>query len=194
MTNYRELTEQQTDTLMRGLKYHFSAWLGNYYHQQCRARQNDEEFVGPVGISDAEGNFLIRAEKKYEYNKLACFRMTMKVHKKPWKMRPIVCCAGTFMNDWSKWLNYQLQKCKPVVSSYLHDDQQALDEISGLQLPPNAKLGTADANSMYNYIDTDHACTIIEGWLWDMAALLGNDFPVEAIIEAMNIIMRNNVF
>ena len=58
--------------------------------------------------------------------------MTLKVHKDPWKMRPIVSCAGTFMNDWSKWLDYQLQKCKPFVSTFLRDGQQVLDEISGL--------------------------------------------------------------
>eukprot|EP00985_Skeletonema_marinoi_P025303 scaffold18465_cov175-Skeletonema_marinoi.AAC.2 len=31
-------------------------------------------------------------------DKLARFRMSLKAHKVPWKMRPIVCCAGTFMN------------------------------------------------------------------------------------------------
>ena len=120
--------------------------------------------------------------------------MTLKVHKDPWKIRPILCFAGTFMNDWSKWLDYQLQKCKPFVSTFLRDGQQVLDEISGLRLPPNARIATADANSMYNYINTDHACIVIKSWLWDMTVLLGDDFPVEAIIKAMNIIMRNNIF
>ena len=78
-------------------------------------------------------------------------------------MQPIVFCTGTFMNNWSKWLDYQHEKCKPFVSSNLRDGQQVLDKISGLRLAPNTKLGTADSNSMYNYIDTDHACTIIEG-------------------------------
>ena len=60
--------------------------------------------------------------------------------------------------------------------------------------PPNARLFTADANSMYNNIDTQHTCEVIGEWLDELAPQIGDDFPVEAIKAAMNIIMRNNMF
>ena len=87
--------------------------------------------------------------------------MTCKVHKHPWKTRPIVCCSGTFLNDWSKWLNYWLQQLLFSVPTYIKDSQQVLDEVKNLNLPPGAKLFTCDANAMYNNIDTDHAIEVI---------------------------------
>lgn len=178
---------------MTGLRYRFESWYNKYYTKAYYARQNGVEYDGPTPLSDAEGDFLHKAVDRNP-DKLARFRMTMKVHKTPWKMRPIVCCAGTFMNDWSRWLDYQLQKCKPFVPTYIKDSQQVLDELRELRLQPNARLATADANAMYNNIDTDHACSVVGSWLDEMAPLIGDDFPVEAIKAAMNIIMRNNIF
>ena len=122
--------------------------------------------------------------------------MTAKIHKNPWKMRPIVCCAGTMMNSWSKWLDYWLQKLKHLIPTYIKDSQQVLDEIKTIELPPNAKLFTCDANSMYNNIDTEHAITVISWWLKDMdeKEQLPANFLLEAVIHAMKIIMRNNIF
>jgi hypothetical protein len=63
-------------------------------------------------------------------------------------------------------------------------------------LPPNAKLFTADATAMYNNIDTAHAITVISWWLNDMDTKdqLPPNFPLEAVIHAMKVIMRNNIF
>jgi len=80
------------------------------------------------------------------------------------------------------------------VSTFVHNGQQVLDEISELRLLPNARIGTADATSMYSNIDPDHACKVIGDWLIEFAPKIGKDFPVDAIIAAMNIVMRNNIF
>ncbi|KAL7525967.1 hypothetical protein ACHAWF_003914 [Thalassiosira exigua] len=109
--------------------------------------------------------FLRRAVERFP-DKLAHFRMTVKAHKCPIKMRPIVCCAGTFMNHWSQWLDFQLQKLKPFVPIYVRDTKHILDELQAIDdLPPNAFLFTADADAMYNNIDTDHAIEVLSKWL-----------------------------
>ena len=79
---------------------------------------------------------------------------------------------------------------------YVKDSQQVLDEVKTLNLPPNAQLFTCDANAMYNNIDTDHAITVITWWLNDLnnTQQLPNGFPLEAVIDAMTVIMRNNIF
>ena len=60
-------------------------------------------------------------------------------------------------------------------------------------LPPNARLFTADANSMYTNIDTDHAIEIITAWLKSID--LPDKFPfLEAVLDAMELVMRNNLF
>ena len=96
-------------------------------------QKNTEPFDGPVGITGAEGTFLLRAVQGNPY-KLAKFRITLKVHKIPVKFCPIVCCSGTFMNDWNRWLDIQLQKCKPFIPTYIRDGQQVLDELKPLVL------------------------------------------------------------
>ncbi len=117
--NYKIITKQQADAMMRGIHYSFHNWTNRYYSMdQHNARERNEIFDGPVGISDTEHTYLSHAFDLNQ-NKLAKFRQTVKAHKtKPtWRTftgtpvihkRPIVCCAGTFMNNWSQWLDYQL--------------------------------------------------------------------------------------
>ena len=152
--NYQSLSKERAFTCQRGLQYVFRAFISKY-----RPRTEHEEAADYTCISQAEDTFLRRALKKYP-DKLSRFRMTAKVHKSPYKMRPIVCCAGTFMNDWSKWLDYWLQQLKHLIPTYIKDSQQVLDEIKLIHIPPNAKLFTCDANSMYNNIKTDHAIEV----------------------------------
>ena len=111
-------------------------------------------------------------------------------------MRPIIACAGTFMNYWSKWLDFWLQKIKKHVPTYLKNGDKVLDDIGHLKLPSWAMLVVTDAKSMYNNIDTGHAIRVITWWLRDLhrLELLPENFPLDAVISAMVIIMRNNIF
>ena len=128
--------------------------------------------------------------------KQARLRMIATVHKFPFRMRPIVCCAGSIMNAWRKLSDYRLQKLKPSVPTTVKDSQQVLDKTASLTLPPGAKLFAADANSMYNNVDTDHAIKLITWWLRDLHTkneLLEN-FPLDAVLSAIVAIMQNNIF
>ena len=100
------------------------------------------------------------------------------------------------MNGWSKWLDHWLQKLKHSVPTYIKDGQQVLDELRELNIPPGSKLFTCDANSMYNNIDTEHSIEVITWWLNDLKAQnkLEFNFPLKAVIDAMKIIMKNNIF
>ena len=111
-------------------------------------------------------------------------------------MRPIVCCVGTWINNWSLWLSVQLKKLTPHIPSYIKDYQQVLDELRELDLPPHAYVYVGDANAMYNNIDLEHAFEVIFEWLDELMrnGLLPDDFPLEAVKRAMVYIMQNNVF
>ena len=76
-------------------------------------------------------------------------------------MRPIVYCAGTWMNAWSQWLDYWFQKLKCHVPTFVKDSQQVPDKILKLNLPPGALLVTCEANSMYTNINTQHAIEVL---------------------------------
>ena len=100
------------------------------------------------------------------------------------------------MNCWSKWLDFWLQKLTDKIPSYLKNGEDCLQDLEPLLLPPNALLFVTDANSMYNNIDTAHAIQVITWWLTDLHQKgdLPADFPLDAVLSAMRIIMMNNVF
>ena len=175
---YKRLNKRQAFGANKILRYQVSIFLSKF--------QDD--------ISAAEYTFLREATFKYP-DKLARFRMSLKAHKTPWKMRPIVCCAGTFINCLSRWLDYWLQKCRPFVTTYLKDSGQLLDVLQDIgELPPTAKLFTADATSMYTNIDTNHAIDVIGKWLDSIANELPANFPLKAVKAAMVLVMKNNIF
>ena len=190
INNYKQLTPNQAFCIQRGLQYKFRAWLSKFGYR--RRWKKPPEYVT---LSEAETTFLRRAIKKFP-DKLARFRLTCKVHKTPWKTRPIVCCAGTFMNYWSKWLDYWFQKLTPSVPTYLKNGDQLLKDILPLRLPLHARQFVTDAKSMYNNIDTDHALTVITWWIEDLDSRdsLPPGFPTEAVLLAMHHIMKNNLF
>jgi hypothetical protein len=137
------------------LHYHFCIFLLRFYHKP-KSDPNDDR----IPIPEAIVIFLQRSLKKNP-TKLARFRMTMKIHKTPFKFHPIVSCAGTSMNDLSKVVDYYLRMLLPHAKSYLKDGQQLVDDLKTTRIPPHACLVTSDANSMYNNIDTAHAIQVI---------------------------------
>jgi len=83
---YKPLSKQQAKNLLRIINRKMSIFISK--------RQDD--------LSSAEFHFLWESMHKYADN-MARFRMSLKAHKTPWKMRPIVCCAGTALNNLSRW-------------------------------------------------------------------------------------------
>ena len=100
------------------------------------------------------------------------------------------------MNYWSKWLDFWFQQLTLSIPTYLKNSDQLLKDISPLKFPLHTRLFTTDAHSMYSSIDTDHAIRVITWWIKDLnrRGLLPLDFPVDAVLSAMRIIMKNNLF
>ena len=79
----------------------------------------------------------------------------------------------------------------------IKDSKSLRDDIISLNLPPTAKLFTADAISMYTNIELNHAMQVIGYWLEslpDEAKL--HDFTPEvsqAILHGLNLVMRFNI-
>jgi hypothetical protein len=88
----------------------------------------------------------------------------------------------------------QLQKVCCNLPSYINSSfslKKALEELP--PLPFKARLFTADAISMYTNIETNHAMQVITTYFEEHEAP-GSDFPTEALLAALDIIMKNNVF
>jgi hypothetical protein len=100
-------------------------------------------------------------------------------------------------NGFSRLIDYWLQQLKPLIPTFIKNSEQLIDELNKLgDLPPGALLFKADAESMYTNIDTEHAVVVISLWLDDLSTnlLLPPGFPLLPLKQALEIVMRNNIF
>jgi hypothetical protein len=85
------------------------------------------------------------------------FYLTMKVHKTPLKTQPIVSCLGSHLYALGIWIDDKLQPVACQQKSYFKSSYVLKQELLALNLPPNARLFTSDAVSMYTSIPTSQA-------------------------------------
>jgi len=128
-------------------------------------------------------------------HRLPQFYITIKIHKNPYKTRPIVSCIGSFLNAYSKWIDSHLQQLVIHNPTYIKDTQNILQDLQKLKnLPTNAKLFTCDAESMYTNINSIHGPSIIEKWIEEYPHNIPQNFPSTFLLKALQIVMNNNVF
>jgi hypothetical protein len=120
------------------------------------------------------------------------FYLTMKVHKTPLKTRPIVSCSGSLLFALGIWIDDKLQPVARAQQSYFKSSYVLKQQLLALHLPPNAKLFTSDAVSMYTSIPTAPALREIARYLRRNRALFP-DVPVKALVDALTLVMKNNV-
>ncbi|KAL7555243.1 hypothetical protein ACHAWF_018893 [Thalassiosira exigua] len=96
-------------------------------------------------------------------------------------MGPNICYADTLVSYLSLWLNYQFQKLKQFISTYLKYSHDLLRCLKSL-------LFTANTNSIYTNIDTDHSINVTELWLNSLH--LPKDYPLGAVKNAMVIVTK----
>ncbi|KAL7554336.1 hypothetical protein ACHAWF_017782, partial [Thalassiosira exigua] len=144
---------------------------------------------------DNEKTFFSRLKSQFFDKLKSKFYLTAKVHKTPWKTRPVVATCGTFMHGISRWADVHLQQLKDFSPTYLRDSYQMLEELDKLEeLPEGTKLFTMDATAMYTNIDTDHGLEVLEKFIEMFEDELPDDFPKDLVLWAMKIVMRYNVF
>ena len=126
---------------------------------------------------------------------LPYFYIAPKVHKTPWKTRPVISAVASVLEPMSRWIDVQLQRVIHLCPAYLADSWQLLRELKNLTcLPPDTRLFTADAVSMYTNINTSHALEVFDAWFALHANDLPTDFPVQKILHGLAIVMTSNVF
>ena len=141
----------------------------------------------------SERKFIKTAINDPKADPIATFYLTMKVHKTPLQSRPIVSCSGTILYNLGIWVDDKLQRIAKKQHSYFKSSTDLKKIMMEVVIPPNATLFTSDAVSMYTNIDTNKAMNVIARYLKDSSELY-SDVPIEALLDALNIVMRNNVF
>ena len=133
-------------------------------------------------------------------HRIPVFYGTPKIHKSKmanglYKTRPVVAKVGSFIEIASKFCDHYLEKLIPFVKTYLKDSFELLDDLSKIPqpLPPDTKLITADAISMYTNIDTKHGIEMLEIFIRRYSIMI-NSYPTETVINLLTYVMNNNIF
>jgi menaquinone-dependent protoporphyrinogen IX oxidase len=99
---YERLEPNNAQQSIIGVDQNIFKFLGDYYHHSLT--KDDKTFIWQsLVVKDKYSNFYI----------------TAKVHKTPWKPRPITSTAGSITHGLGQWINQEL---KPIVkkTSTLH--------------------------------------------------------------------------
>jgi len=188
----RALDEHLSDTTTYGRLHEFAA---DHWMEELR-----DEISTKIINQLPRGNertFLQRALARVT-DPFGYFYLLAKVHKNPWKTRPIISISGSMLHGLGRWVDMCLQHIVDTLpyvcrSSY-HLSQDLRDQ--NLQ-SADIHLFTMDAVSMYTNIDTDHALTVIGDYVRTPEAtttLQNHNIAPDILLTALSIIMRNNVF
>ena len=180
---YIQMKEEEATSHMRTVAHKIKLWI-NKYSTKTKTRQ---------AICATELSYL-RSTFEPEKATLPVFYLTLKVHKSPWTTRPIVSCSGSLLYHLGIWVDSHLQKLATVQKTYIKNSKELKDLIVQLSpLPPGARLFTSDATSMYTNIRTGMAIIEIAQYLHQHSRRFAC-IPANALIDALTIVMRNNVF
>ena len=141
--------------------------------------------------------------EKLDSNKApyARFYFTLKAHKlKPGqtvdhlKSRPIVSCPGSLLHGLGVWVDRKLQEVAKSTISYIKNSLELKEQLLKLNLPPNTRLFTTDAVSMYTNIPTHTALNLIGKHITQYKRKSNGTYPADAIREALRLVMTMNIF
>ena len=127
--------------------------------------------------------------------------MTLKAHKLKQgqnvdhlKSRPIVSCPGSLLHGIGIWVDRKLQDVAKNTISYFKNSLELKEQLTQLNLPPNARLFSADAVSMYTNIPTHTALNLIGKHITQYQRSTNGAYPVDAIRDALRLVMTMNIF
>ena len=127
-------------------------------------------------------------------HRIPTFYGLVKIHKSPWKLRPVVSCCGSLLAKISSWIDYHLQSIRTNIPSYIKDSEDLQNQLQRLHIPHNTRIFTCDAISMYTNIDIDHSIEIVTKWFDKYKNETPSTLPPKLLIAALTIVMKNNIF
>ncbi|CAJ1951612.1 unnamed protein product [Cylindrotheca closterium] len=124
----------------------------------------------------------------------AYFYVLAKIHKSPWKTRPIISVSGSLLYGLGKWLDQQLQPLVKKLPTYLFSSFQLkndLDNMHGTDFSCMS-LFTGDVVAMNPSINLEDAFLRIRNFL--TTSPLCDNVSADPILVALEIIMKRNCF
>ena len=121
-----------------------------------------------------------------------------KIHKQPMKTRAIISYAGSLCHGIAKWLDVYLKRIVKHMPYIATSSASVVKEITSKNWPPNCKIFTCDAVSMYTNIHLKHALPVIKDFLTntELGRMIMDTehINISALLAALDLVMNNNVF
>ena len=179
---YRFLTEMEAKLHAGRIKKTINDFIAKWY-----IPKNNES-----ALKATEVKFL-RSLLKECITAFPAFYLMPKAHKAgPLTSRPVSSCSGSYLYGLGVWVDDKLQKVVKTMQTYFKNSQELKEEITTMAIPDDCLLFTADAVSMYTNIPTNTAIKSIATYLRENSEHFP-EVPVEATIEALRIVMKNNI-
>jgi hypothetical protein len=142
-----------------------------------------------AGVSADASKFIRYHTTKNRKEPFGYFYLLAKIHKSPLSTRPVCSDCASIVHPLGKWLDLTLQPIVKEQFAYFKDSFSLQRQLIDLgTLPSNASLISLDAVSMYTNIDIDDCIERISTYL----ATLLDKYELTAIVEALEIVIRNN--
>ena len=110
-----------------------------------------------------------------------------------WPTRPVCSDVTSIPHALGKWVTEMLMPIAKAQPSYFKDSFVLKDMLDNLHLPPNARLFTSDAVSMYTNIKTKEALEEICNHITVNQRKYHHLNP-EAVHQALHLVFNNNIF
>jgi hypothetical protein len=173
-STYRQLTPQVADNRIKAIR----KIITNFINSHFKKGNPDRTYLQRT-LDNCTDPF-------------AYFYLLAKVHKTPWKTRPIISVSGSILQGLGRWVDCQLKIVCQHLPFVIRSSHQLCLELKDLVLPPNALLFSIDAISMYTNIDTLHALNEITEFLQNNP--FPNEVNIPALIDGLRIVMTHNTF
>lgn len=145
-------------------------------------------------LTDDIANYIYHHLDTTRADPFGYFYLLIKLHKTPISTRPVCSDCASLPHALGKWVDIQLQPIVQSQTTYFKNSLELKKQLCTMTLPPNARIFTYDAISMYTNIDTDHCIARLSDFLHSPTTL--KKFPhissPTALVDAITIVMKNN--
>ena len=117
------------------------------------------------------------------------FYLMYKIHKPGRTTRPVCSDCSSLLHGLGKWITTELNPIAQRQQSYFQNSFALKEMLDDMEVPPNTKIFSCDAKSMYTNIPTEPALEVVGLYLRAHC----NSKLAEALIDALTIVMKNNI-
>ena len=176
---YHQLTRDEATSAMYRITELYTAWFTKW---RKTLTPNERKYLNRY-MDDMVGK-----------DGFGVFYSMIKAHKSPIALRPVSSYSSNYLYALGVWCDAKLKEAAQKQDSYIDSSFTLLKQMKGLpNLPANAVLVTADAQSMYTNISTDRALHDIGHYLRTNADQFPNIEP-RPLLAALTLVMKNNLF